>query len=77
MRMPIAIAAATLLGLGIFAVDARAQGPVTNMGPDTARAQMQSREEKEKPPKADEKAYQDALKAVPPPKKVDPWGNMR
>ena len=28
-------------------------------------------------PKADEKAYRDALKNVPPAKKVDPWGNMR
>jgi hypothetical protein len=29
-----------------------------------------------KPTKADEQAYKDALKRIPD-KKVDPWGNMR
>jgi hypothetical protein len=47
------------------------------MGPANARAQQAAREAKDKPPKADEDAYKNALKSVPTPQNVDPWGNMR
>ena len=47
------------------------------MGPTNARAQQAARDAKDKPPKADEDAYKNALKSVPAPQNVDPWGNMR
>jgi hypothetical protein len=75
MRISIAIAAVTLLGLCVCAEDARAQA--TNLGSENAHAQQAAREAKDRPPKADEQAYQDALKRGPAPKKADPWGNMR
>ena len=43
----------------------------------TLAAQQAAREAKDKPPKADEDAYKNALKSVPTPQNVDPWGNMR
>ncbi len=78
MRMPIAIAvlASLALGgsvLGASVLGAQAQG----MGPSNARAQQAARAAKDKPPKADEDAYKNALKSVPAPQNVDPWGNMR
>jgi len=72
MRSLIAVAA-LLAVLGLVASPALAQG----MGPSNARAQQQARDAKNKPPKADEDAYKNALKSVPAPKNVDPWGNMR
>jgi hypothetical protein len=73
MRTPIAITVLTLLTLSASDLAAQAQG----MGPSNARAQQQARDAKNKPPKADEDAYKNALKSVPAPKNVDPWGNMR
>jgi hypothetical protein len=73
MRIPLAIAAFALLGLSLSTLGAQAQG----MGPANARAQQQARDAKEKPPKADEDAYKNALKSVPTPQNTDPWGNMR
>ena len=73
MRRPIAIALLASLALSASVVGAQAQG----MGPDTARAQQQARDAKNQPPKVDENAYKNALKSVPAPKNVDPWGNMR
>jgi len=73
MRVPLAIAALALLGLSVSTLGAQAQG----MGPANARAQQQARDAKEKPPKADEDAYKNALKSVPTPQNTDPWGNMR
>jgi hypothetical protein len=73
MRIPLAIAALALLGLSLSTLGAQAQG----MGPANARAQQAAREAKEKPPKADEDAYKNALKSVPTPQNTDPWGNMR
>jgi hypothetical protein len=72
MRQPIAIAFLALFALSVSVLAAQAQG----MGPQTARAQQAARAAKEKPPKADEEAYKNALRSVPD-KKVDPWGNMR
>ena len=65
--------AVVCLVLALVAPSAQAQG----MGPDTARAQMQARDAKNRPPKADEDAYKNALKSVPAKQNVDPWGNMR
>jgi hypothetical protein len=73
MRMPIAIAVLASLALCVPVLGAQAQG----MGPSNARAQQAARAAKEKPPKADEDAYKNALKSVPTPQNVDPWGNMR
>jgi uncharacterized membrane protein len=78
MRTPIAIAVlvsflASSFALGASVLGAQAQG----MGPANARAQQAAREAKDKPPKADEDAYKNALKSVPTPQNVDPWGNMR
>ena len=73
MRMPIAIAVLASLALAASVLGAQAQG----MGPSNARAQQAARDAKEKPPKADEQAYKNALKSVPAPQNVDPWGNMR
>ena len=73
MRTPIAIAVLASFVLSASVLGARAQG----MGPDTARAQMQSRDAKNRPPKADDDAYKNALKSVPTKQNVDPWGNMR
>jgi len=73
MRRPIAIAVLASLALSASVLAAQAQG----MGPGTARAQQQARDAKNRPPKADEDAYKNALKSVPAPQKVDPWGNMR
>ena len=70
MRIPLAIAVLALLGLSVSTLGAQAQGAAT------ARQQMQARDAKSKPPKADEQAYRDALKQIPV-KKADPWGNMR
>ncbi len=46
---------------GASVLGAQAQG----MGPSNARAQQAARDAKEKPPKADEQAYKNALKSVP------------
>ena len=73
MRRPIAIAALASLALSASVLGAQAQG----MGPTTARAQQQARDAKNKPPKADEDAYKNALRSVPTPQNVDPWGSMR
>ena len=73
MRMPIAIAALVSLALSMSVLGARAQG----MGPANARAQQAAREAKDKPPKADEDAYKNALRSVPAPQNTDPWGSMR
>jgi hypothetical protein len=73
MRMPIAIAVLASLALSASVLGAQAQG----MGPSNARAQQAARAAKEKPPKADDDAYKNALKSVPTPQNVDPWGNMR
>ena len=73
MRMPIAIAVLASLALSASVLGAQAQG----MGPSNARAQQAARAAKDKPPKADEDAYKNALKSVPAPQNVDPWGNMR
>jgi hypothetical protein len=70
MRIPIAIAAVTLLVFSMSALNAHAQGAAT------ARQQMQSRDAKNRPPPADEQAYKNALKQIPV-KKADPWGNLR
>jgi hypothetical protein len=47
------------------------------MGPSNARAQQQARDAKNKPPKADEDAYKNALKSVPTKQNADPWSSMR
>jgi len=73
MRSPIAIAFLASFAFSASVLGAQAQG----MGPSNARAQQQAREAKEKPPKPDEEAYKNALKSVPTPQNVDPWGNMR
>jgi hypothetical protein len=77
MRRPIAIAVLVSflasLALAASVVAAQAQG----MGPSTARSQQAARDAKNRPPKADEDAYKNALKSVPAPQNVDPWGNMR
>ena len=73
MRRPIALAVLASFALCASVLVAQAQG----MGPSNARAQQQSRDAKNKPPKADEDAYKNALQSVPAPKNVDPWGNMR
>jgi hypothetical protein len=73
MRMPIVIAALAMFALFASVFGAQAQG----MGPSTARAQQATREAKEKPPKADDDAYKNALKTVPAAKNTDPWGSMR
>jgi hypothetical protein len=73
MRRPIAVAVLASLALAASVLVAQAQG----MGPSNARAQQQARDAKSKPPKADEDAYKNALKSVPTPQNVDPWGNMR
>jgi hypothetical protein len=73
MRTPIAMAILALFALSASVLGAHAQG----MGPETARAQQAARAAKEKPPKADEDAYKNALKTVPAQQNVDPWGNMR
>jgi Spy/CpxP family protein refolding chaperone len=70
MRILLAIAALALLVLSASTLGVQAQGAAT------ARQQMQARDAKEKPPKADDQAYKDALKQIPT-KKADPWGNMR
>jgi hypothetical protein len=59
--------------LSASVLGAKAQG----LAPDIARTQQQTRAAKDKPPKADEQAYKNALKSVPAPQNVDPWGNMR
>jgi hypothetical protein len=59
-----------LFGLSVSTLGAQAQGAAT------ARAQQAARDAKDRPPKADEQAYKDALKQIPT-KKADPWGNMR
>jgi AhpD family alkylhydroperoxidase len=71
--MPIAIAVLTSCALCASVLGAQAQG----MGASNARAQQQARDAKDKPPKADEEAYKNALKSVPTPQNTDPWGNMR
>ncbi len=71
MRMPIAIAALASFALCVSVLGAQAQGAAT------ARAQQAARDAKDKPPKADEDAYKNALKSVPTPQNTDPWGNMR
>jgi uncharacterized membrane protein len=77
MRAPIATAAVALF-LASFALCASVLGAqAQGMGPANARAQQAAREAKDKPPKADEDAYKNALKSVPTPQNVDPWGNMR
>jgi hypothetical protein len=73
MRMPIATAVLASLALCASVLGAQAQG----MGPSNARAQQQARDAKNRPPKADEDAYKNALKSVPTKQNVDPWGNMR
>jgi uncharacterized membrane protein len=73
MRVPIAIAALASLALCASVLGALAKG----LGPSNARAQQAARAAKDKPPKADEDAYKNALKSVPAPQNVDPWGNMR
>jgi hypothetical protein len=73
MRSPVAIAFLALFALCASVLGAQAQG----MGPDTARAQQASRDAKNRPPKADDDAYKNALKTVPTKQNVDPWGNMR
>jgi hypothetical protein len=73
MRMPIATAVLASLALCASVPGAQAQG----MGPSNARAQQQARDAKNRPPKADEDAYKNALKSVPTKQNVDPWGNMR
>jgi uncharacterized membrane protein len=77
MRTPIAIAVLVSF-LASFALCASVLGAqAQGMGPANARAQQAAREAKDKPPKADEDAYKNALKSVPTPQNVDPWGNMR
>jgi hypothetical protein len=71
MRTPIAIAALAMFALSASVLGAQAQGAAT------ARAQQAARDAKDRPPKADEDAYKNALKAVPAPKNADPWGSMR
>jgi hypothetical protein len=73
MHRPIAIAVLASLSLSVSVLGAKAQG----LAPDIARTQQQSRDAKNRPPKADEDAYKNALKSVPPKQNVDPWGNMR
>ncbi len=73
MRRPIAIAFLASLALSASVLGVQAQG----MGPSTARAQQQARDAKNKPPKVDEDAYKNALRSVPTPQNVDPWGSMR
>jgi hypothetical protein len=73
MHRPIAIAVLASLVLSASVLGAKAQG----LAPDIARTQQQTRAAKDKPPKADEDAYKNALKSVPTKQNVDPWGSMR
>jgi hypothetical protein len=72
LRSLVAMTATAFLIFCILAQDAHAQG----MGGGRRRQQDTQNTKQDKPDKADEKAYQDALKRIPE-KKVDPWGTMR
>jgi hypothetical protein len=75
MRHPIAIAALVVSALAASVLGAQAQ--TQNMGAANARAQQAARDAKDRPPKADEDAYKNALRAVPAPQNTDPWGSVR
>jgi hypothetical protein len=73
MRVLMTMAATALFALCLLAEDAHAQMGGGGRGKRQADTQNSKQD---KPTKADEKAYQDALKRIPE-KKADPWGNMR
>jgi hypothetical protein len=75
MRILMAVVTA-LLALSVLAEDVHAQGMGSMGGGRGQRQADPPPNSKDKPAKADEKAYQDALKRIPE-KKTDPWGSMR
>ena len=75
MRGLLAMTAIAFLAFSILAQTVHAQG--MGMGGGRGKRQAQTQDSKQdKPAKADERAYRDALKSIPE-KKVDPWGNLR
>jgi hypothetical protein len=75
MRSLLAMTTIAFLAFSILAQAVHAQG--MGMGGGRGKRQAQTQDSKhDKPAKADERAYRDALKSIPE-KKVDPWGNMR
>lgn len=68
---------ATALAVALMITSAQAQGG--GMGGGGGRHQKQQKTDKSASPasKADEKAYNAALKLIPDKKPADPWGNMR
>jgi hypothetical protein len=76
LRSLLAMTAIAFISFCILAEDAHAQG-VGGMGGGRGKRQAETQNStQDKPTKADEKAYRDALKRIPE-KKVDPWGSMR
>jgi len=75
MRIPAVIAAIALMALCIPGQNAQAQGMGQRMGKGQQHSDSTG-PKFDKAPKADEKAYKDALKAIPV-KKTDPWEKMR
>ena len=82
--MVAALLATALLALSAPLQNAQAQGMgggggmggVGGMGGGRGRHQADASKAGDKAPKADDKAYKDALKRIPD-KKVDPWDTMR
>jgi hypothetical protein len=68
---------AAALAVALMATSAQAQGG--GMGGGGGRHQKQQKTDKpaSTASKADEKAYNAALKLIPDKKAPDPWGNMR
>jgi hypothetical protein len=77
LRSLLAMTAIAFLSFSILAQNAHAQG-MGGMGGGRGKQRQPDTQSstKDKPAKADEKAYQNALKSIPE-KKVDPWGSMR
>jgi hypothetical protein len=74
MRLLTLTAAIAFIALCLLPQNAQAQG-MGGMG-GRGKHQGDAPPKDDKAPKADDKAYKDALKRIPE-KKVDPWGAMR